>query len=156
MYMQNLVKLELFRACLSSLHLYQSWAVGWLYKVPPYIIIKQIIWASLWEKRLFAYAKTKTQISCAVTAQLISAFVFAVWIVQFLYYLNLKFQASSHILLLYSTVCVRPGWKPRRLVFSQGGSYFLVFSCTYSENRILLKPVLGGVASVAHFITGHE
>ena len=25
----------------------------------------------------FAYAKTKTQISCAVTAQLISAFVFA-------------------------------------------------------------------------------
>ena len=28
-----------------------------------------------------AYAKTKTQISCAVTAQLISAFVFATWIV---------------------------------------------------------------------------
>ena len=32
------------------------------------------------ENRLFAYAKTKTQISCAVTAQLISAFVFATWI----------------------------------------------------------------------------
>ena len=31
----------------------------------------------------FAYAKTKAQISCAVTAQLISAFVFAIWIVQF-------------------------------------------------------------------------
>ena len=47
--------------------------------------------------RLFAYAKTKTQISCAVTAQLISAFVFASQIVHFLYYLNPKFQASSHI-----------------------------------------------------------
>ena len=29
------------------------------------------------ENRLFAYAKTKAQISCAVTAQLISALVFA-------------------------------------------------------------------------------
>ena len=29
------------------------------------------------ENRIFAYAKTKAQISCAVTAQLISAFVFA-------------------------------------------------------------------------------
>ena len=28
------------------------------------------------EKKLFAYAKTKAQISCAVTAQLISTFVF--------------------------------------------------------------------------------
>ena len=46
----------------------------------------------------FPYAKTKTQISCAVTAQLISAFVFAIQIVQSLYYLNLKFQASSHLL----------------------------------------------------------
>ena len=45
----------------------------------------------------FAYAKTKTQISCAVTAQLISAFVFATWIVQHLYFLNPKFQASSHL-----------------------------------------------------------
>ena len=35
--------------------------------------------------------KTKTQISCAVTAQLISAFVFAIWIVQFPFYLYPKF-----------------------------------------------------------------
>ena len=33
------------------------------------------------EKQQFAYAKTKTQMSCAVTAQLISAFVFATQIV---------------------------------------------------------------------------
>ena len=37
-------------------------------------------WAPLWENRLFAYAKTKPQISCAVTSQLISASVFATWI----------------------------------------------------------------------------
>ena len=60
---------------------------------------------------LVAYAKTKTQISFAVTAKLISAFVFAIRIVQYLYYLNPKFQAYSH-LLLYSLVCVRPGGKP--------------------------------------------
>ena len=34
-------------------------------------------WASSWENGNFAYAKTKTQISFAVTAKLISAFVFA-------------------------------------------------------------------------------
>ena len=55
---------------------------------------------------LFAYAKTKMQISFAVTAKLISVFVFATRIVQSLYFLNPKFQASSHLLWLYSLVCV--------------------------------------------------
>ena len=55
------------------------------------------------------YAKTKTQISSMVTAKLISAFVFATRIVQFLFYLNLKFQASSHLLWLCRPVCVGPG-----------------------------------------------
>ena len=45
-----------------------------------------------------AYAKTNTQINCAVTVQLISAFVFATQIVQSLLYLNPKFQASSLLL----------------------------------------------------------
>ena len=72
-----------------------------------------------------AYAKTKTQISWAVTAQLISAFVFALRIVQSLFLLNPKFQASSHLLLLYSLVCVRLGQKPRRPVFSQRGSIYI-------------------------------
>ena len=41
-----------------------------------------------------------------VTTKLISAFVFATRIVQFLFYLNPKFQASSSFLCLYSvTVC---------------------------------------------------
>ena len=72
---------------------------------------------------MFAYAKTKKQISCAVTVQLISAFVFAIRIVQSLYYENPKFQASSQLLWLYSPVCVGPGRKPHRPVFSQQGSY---------------------------------
>ena len=50
-------------------------------------------------------------------AQLIKAFVFAVRIVQSLYYLNRKFQASSHLLKLYNLVCVGPGQKTRRPVF---------------------------------------
>ena len=52
--------------------------------------------------------KKKTQISFAVTAKLIRTFVFATWIVQSLFFLNPKFQASSHLLWLYSPVCVGP------------------------------------------------
>ena len=80
------------------------------------------------KNRLFAYAKKKTQISFAVTAKLISAFVFATRIVQSLFYLNTKFQASSHLLWLYSLVCVRPGQKPRRPVFSERGSFNVLTS----------------------------
>ena len=69
--------------------------------------------------RIFAYAKTKTQISFAVTAKLISAFVFATQIVQSLYFLNTKFQASIHLMRLYSPVSVGPGRKPRGPVFSR-------------------------------------
>ena len=39
--------------------------------------------------------------------------------IQSLYFLNLKFQASSHLLWLYSPVCVGPGRKPQRPAFSQ-------------------------------------
>ena len=58
----------------------------------------------------------------AVTAKLISAFVFATRIVQFLFFLNPKLQASDHLLRLYRPVCVGPGRKPRRHVFSRRGS----------------------------------
>ena len=69
-------------------------------------------WAASWENQQSAYAKTKTQISFAVTAKLISAVVLATRIVQFLFYLNPKFQASSSFLCLYRPVCVGPGRKP--------------------------------------------
>ena len=66
-----------------------------------------------------------------VTAQLISAFVFPIRIVQSLFFLNPKLQASSHRLWLYSLVCDGPGRKPRRPVFSQRGSFNL--SCSYKK-----------------------
>ena len=40
------------------------------------------------------------------------AFVFATRIVHFLFFLNPKFQASSLLLCLYSSVCIGPVWKP--------------------------------------------
>ena len=55
---------------------------------------------------------SKPQISCAVTAQLISAFVFATWLVQSLFFIYPKFQASSDLLILHSPVCVGPGRNP--------------------------------------------
>ena len=61
------------------------------------------------ENQQFAYTKTKTQISCAVTAQLISAFVFVTGIIQSLFFQNLKFQASSMLLSLYRPICVGSG-----------------------------------------------
>ena len=74
--------------------------------------------------RIFAYAKTKTRASFAVTAKLISAFVFAEGIVQSIYFLNMELQASSHRPWLCSLVRVRPGRKPRRPVFSQPDSNY--------------------------------
>ena len=44
--------------------------------------------------------------NCAVTVQLNSALAFATKIVQSLFLINWKIQASSHLLLLYSPVCV--------------------------------------------------
>ena len=69
-------------------------------------------WAATWENQQSAKAKTKAQISFAVTAKLISAFVFATRIVQFLFYLNPKFQDSSSFLWLYRSVYVGSGRKP--------------------------------------------
>ena len=85
---------------------------------------------------VFAYAKTMTQISFAVTAKLISAFVFAIRIVQSLYYLNAKFQAYSHLLSVYSLVCVGIGRKPPGPVFSQRGSnYYVTASSTFQSKH---------------------
>ena len=66
----------------------------------------------------------KAQISFAVTAKLISTFVFATLIVESLYFLNPKFQASSHLLWLYSPVCVGPGRNPEDR-FSQNEAQIL-------------------------------
>ena len=47
----------------------------------------------------------------AVTAKLISAFVFATLIVQFPFYLNPKFEEARFLLRLHRPVCVGPGRK---------------------------------------------
>ena len=56
--------------------------------------------------------KGADQLRGNVTAKLISAFVFAIRIVLFLFYLNPKFQASSSFLRLYMPVCVGPVRRP--------------------------------------------
>ena len=40
--------------------------------------------------------------------------------------------------------------------YTKGLSFFVEFNFSYFENTALLKPVLGGVAGVAYFVTGHE
>ena len=55
---------------------------------------------------------TDQLISFAISAKLISTFVFTTQIVQFLYFVNPKFPDSSCPLWLYSLVCVGPGQKP--------------------------------------------
>ena len=84
---------------------------------------KQILYEPRRERTGFLHMrKKKTQISFAVTAELIGAFVFARRIVRSLYYLSPKFQASGFLLWLCGPVCVGPGRRPRGPVFSERGS----------------------------------
>ena len=77
----------------------------------------------------------------AVTEKLISVFVFATRIVQFLFYLNPKFQASSSFLCLYRPVCVRPVRKPH-CWFSHEAAQIVnkQHKCPlYKENRLVIQ-----------------
>ena len=90
-------------------------------------------------KPTICICKKKAQTSFAVTAKLISAFVFATRIVQFLFYLHPKFQASSSFLSLYRPVCVGPGRKPRRPVFSRRGSIGNGrYSCCLQNSKLIV------------------
>ena len=62
-------------------------------------------------------------------AKLISAFVFATRIVQFLFFLNPKFQASSSFLCLYRPVCVGPVRKPHCWFSHEATHMTSLFSC---------------------------
>ena len=73
----------------------------------------------------FAYAKTKTQISFALTGKLISAFVFAIRLVKSLYYLNSDISSLSHLLWLYGLCRTRSetpktGFLITRLIYVTG------------------------------------
>ena len=106
-------------------HFYGNLDDAWEFKLPSFERHQKAvfgIWAASWENGIISYAKTKAQISFAVTAKLISAFVFATWIVQF-FFLKPKFQSSSLFLKLYRPVCVGLIGKPWRPVFSHRGSF---------------------------------
>ena len=132
--LKPLISISFGYFCISEqlkFHAQLSWALkkGFITSVPEFKsvhsnqkLLRGLKWATTWENQIFAYAKTKTQISFAVTAKLISAFVFATWIVHFLFFLNPKFQASNHLLWLHSPVCVEPGRKSWRPVFWRRGS----------------------------------
>ena len=81
-----------------------------------------------------------------------SAFVFATWIEQFLFYLNPKLQASVHLLWLYSLVCVRPGRKPRRPVFSERGSNTASLRGYGTYLKAPVKLHIGTTAFAAHTV----
>ena len=52
------------------------------------------------------------------------------------YFLNAKFQASSHFLLLYSLVCVGPGRKPERWFFHDAARMQFIFQTLLDINNI--------------------
>ena len=91
------------------------------------------------------YTKTKSQISFAVTARLISAFVFATGIIQLLHFLNYKnpkLPGSSHLKCLYSSVCVRPIPKPH-CCFSRDAAHLELINSTADERVCMLKSLSG-------------
>ena len=72
-----------------------------------------------------------------------------------LFFLNPKLQASSHLLWLYSLVCVGPGRKPQRPVFSLRGSNVIkelvqVKSACSNKNIALIGNLLSWIISLAN------
>ena len=90
--------------------------------------------------------KTKTQISCAVTAQLISAFVFATQYNSSSTSTQ-NFRDSNLLLKLYRLVCVGPGQKSRRPVFSHCGKTIYQLHDNISTN-LYRNDTVGTVLSV--------
>ena len=92
-------------------------------------------------------------------------FVFAARIVQCPLLLNMEFQCFSLLLRLYRLVCVGPGLKPRRQVFSRCFSFgaieieaffqlitlltLLSYSTNHSFARLLIKDSLGRNIQIA-------
>ena len=109
---------------MSCIVIFPAWCVDWDYDFT--FINSMTFYLSRVISWIVAYAKTKPQISCAVTAQLISAFVFAPRIMQSLFYLNPKFQASSLLPRLYRPISVRPGRKLQRPVFLLCSSFIIL------------------------------
>ena len=89
--------------------------------------------------------KTKVQISCVYTSQLICTFVFATDDSTMPLLSQSKIQTSSHLCCLFSLVCVGPCQKTQRLLFSGRGSYGYLRRHPVKE---ILHPCL---VIIAHF-----
>ena len=92
-------------------------------------------------KLAFAYEKTKGKISCRVPAQLNQHLCFPYTDKKSLNPLNLKFQASNHLLWLYSLVCVAPGREPRRQCLFCGSYALLLQDPLAAEYSFIDDPV---------------
>ena len=110
--------------------------------------MKLIIWATTWENWIFHIRKQRHRPAFRLTAKLISALCFRYTASTIPPFLNTKFQASSHLVWLYSLVCVGPGRKPQRPFFSEWGSFDLlciksgciVFILTIHLISLVFKP----------------
>ena len=78
-----------------------------------------------------------------------------------IYFLNLKFQGSSHLLWLYSPVCVRPGRKPGRQVFFHNEAHILPYLedfmtlSGYVNNSWLLYIITNAARFMTMFYCGY-
>ena len=86
-----------------------------------------------------ASAETKAQISFAVTAKPMSAFVLATRTIQFLCFRNPKIPASSHLLCLYRWVCVGPVRKPHCLFSHDAVHVCFHYDVILTKNDMHLK-----------------
>ena len=88
-------------------------------------------------------------------AKLISVFVFATRIVQFLFYLNPKFQASSSFLCLYRSVCVGPVRKPH-CWFSHEAAQLLCYCLRHVLSSRINEPPRGKTNNVVSEQVRHK
>ena len=95
------------------------------------------------------------QISFAVTAKLISAFIFATRIVQFLFYLNPKFHASSSFLCLYRSVYVGPVRKPHCWL-SHEAAHFVSWKHRYVDCTPKISIIVHLMSQTYHFKHAEE
>ena len=101
-------------------------------------------------KPTFCISETKYPDQLCCNCKLISAFVFALRIVQFLLFLNPKFPGSSHLLCLNSLVCVKPIRKPQcwfsyeaaHIAFKKLRSFWLCEKMCESMIQVLIKDLL--------------
>ena len=82
-----------------------------------------------WENQCLHMRKQRRRSALQELSSWISTFVFTTWILQFLYFLNPKFPASSHLLYLYILVCVGPVREPH-CWFSHDAGHYLDWAMT--------------------------